>query len=79
MFLFQLAVPIKWMAPESLLSKVFSQSSDVWSYGVTLFEVFSLGETPYSDVQDTKSIRSLITLLKSGYKLECPTETPDDM
>ena len=67
------------MAPESLESRMFSQKSDVWSYGVTLFEVFNFGDAPYSGDAVSNSLRDFILLLKSGYKLECPVDTPRDM
>ena len=42
-------VPIKWTAPEALVvPRVFSQASDVWSFGITVIEVWSDGHTPYS-------------------------------
>ncbi|KAI1708951.1 protein tyrosine kinase domain-containing protein [Ditylenchus destructor] len=43
-------VPFKWYAPEVLINAVLSASNDVWSYGVTLFEIWSRGDEPYSGI-----------------------------
>ena len=66
-------VPWKWMAIEYLKDACFTMKSDVWSYGVVLWEIFSLGQEPYAG----KSIEEVITQIKTGYRMPCPDEVVD--
>ncbi|CAJ0587831.1 unnamed protein product, partial [Mesorhabditis spiculigera] len=53
-------LPIKWMAPESLQTSEFSEKSDVWSFGVLLFELYTFGDSPFVAV-DSNEIFQLAT------------------
>jgi serine/threonine protein kinase len=63
-------VPWKWMAFEYLNDGQFSMKSDVWSYGVVIWEILSLGQEPYAG----KNFESIKKDFKSGFRLSCPQE-----
>ncbi|KAE8287831.1 Platelet-derived growth factor receptor beta [Larimichthys crocea] len=69
-------LPVKWMAPESIFQNIYSSQSDVWSYGVLLWEIFSLGGSPYPDVPMTQEFYSA---LKRGYRMSRPDHAPDNI
>ena len=69
-------MPVKWMAIESLTDWVFSSQSDVWSFGVVLWEMFSLAKVPYAGlIVDEEFIRRL----ENGYRMEKPELMPQDI
>nr|Q00342.2 RecName: Full=Receptor-type tyrosine-protein kinase FLT3; AltName: Full=FL cytokine receptor; AltName: Full=Fetal liver kinase 2; Short=FLK-2; AltName: Full=Fms-like tyrosine kinase 3; Short=FLT-3; AltName: Full=Tyrosine-protein kinase receptor flk-2; AltName: CD_antigen=CD135; Flags: Precursor [Mus musculus]CAA42041.1 Flt3 protein [Mus musculus] len=62
-------LPVKWMAPESLFEGIYTIKSDVWSYGILLWEIFSLGVNPYPGIPVDANFYKLI---QSGFKMEQP-------
>ena len=68
-------VPVKWMSPESLRDHLYTSKSDVWSYGVLLWEIVTLGAAPYPGVPPER----LIPLLGAGYRMNRPTDCPVHM
>ncbi|XP_034436885.1 platelet-derived growth factor receptor beta [Hippoglossus hippoglossus] len=66
-------LPLKWMSPESIFQSIYSCQSDVWSYGVLLWEIFSLGESPYPDLPVT---REFYSALKRGHRMSRPEHAP---
>ena len=68
-------VPVKWMAPESLCDNQYTTKSDVWSYGILLWEIFSYGSNPYPSVR----VEDLFQLLRQGYRMERPFHATDDI
>ncbi|KAJ8310213.1 hypothetical protein KUTeg_012078 [Tegillarca granosa] len=68
-------IPVKWMAPECMEStKHANEASDVWSYGIVLWEIFSLGGAPYAKMKS----RDVPSNVKEGFRMERP-EFADDM
>ncbi|XP_054269206.1 tyrosine-protein kinase Shark [Macrosteles quadrilineatus] len=65
--------PIKWYAPESYNYGKFTSASDVWSYGVTLWEMFSYGKQPYGDMKGV----DVIQLVEKGERLDQPQDCPN--
>ncbi|XP_075712302.1 macrophage colony-stimulating factor 1 receptor [Rhinoderma darwinii] len=66
-------LPVKWMAPESIFDCIYTVQSDVWSYGILLWEIFSLGRSPYPGVIVN---RKFYKMIKDGFKMDCPDYSP---
>ncbi|XP_071949794.1 tyrosine-protein kinase HTK16-like [Antedon mediterranea] len=64
--------PVKWYAPESIYYGQFSHASDVWSFGVTLWEMYSMGDQPYGE----KMGADVIKFIEDGNRLEKPEMCP---
>ncbi|RWS31389.1 Vascular endothelial growth factor receptor 3-like protein [Leptotrombidium deliense] len=67
-------LPVKWMAVESLRDNLFTSKSDVWSFGVLLWELFSLGENPYPGVSMDAEF---YVKLKDGFRMQRPDNCPE--
>ena len=61
--------PIKWTAPEAALHRHFSVKSDVWSFGIVMYEIITLGKVPYPGMNG----REVLSLVESGRRMEKPT------
>ncbi|GFR68114.1 ephrin type-A receptor 5 [Elysia marginata] len=64
-----------WYAPECLYYHRFDSSSDVWSFGVTMWEIMSFGARPY----DKKKPPQILNYIEGGNRLTIPRNCPDDV
>uniref|UniRef100_A0A3Q3VRJ2 receptor protein-tyrosine kinase n=1 Tax=Mola mola TaxID=94237 RepID=A0A3Q3VRJ2_MOLML len=69
-------LPLKWMSPESIFDKVFTTQSDVWSFGILLWEIFSLGASPYPGLHIDEEF---CHRLKEGTRMRAPEYSTPDM
>uniref|UniRef100_A0A452I358 Tyrosine-protein kinase n=1 Tax=Gopherus agassizii TaxID=38772 RepID=A0A452I358_9SAUR len=65
-------IPIKWTAPEALRYGQYSTESDVWSYGVLLWEIFSLGAAPYPGMSN----QQVVNQVERGFRMRAPPRCP---
>ncbi|XP_061173640.1 uncharacterized protein LOC133182811 [Saccostrea echinata] len=68
-------LPLKWMSIEAINELTFSSASDVWSFGILLFEIVTLGGTPYPTID----MRDLLLELKNGYRMERPDNCSEEI
>uniref|UniRef100_A0A3P9M0M3 Mast/stem cell growth factor receptor n=1 Tax=Oryzias latipes TaxID=8090 RepID=A0A3P9M0M3_ORYLA len=69
-------LPVKWMSPESIFDCVYTFESDVWSYGILLWEIFSLGNSPYPGMQVGSAFYRMI---QEGHRMNRPELAPVEM
>ncbi|VDM98011.1 unnamed protein product [Thelazia callipaeda] len=68
-------LPVKWMPPEAFLDGIFTVKTDVWSFGVLMWEIFSLGYMPYPG----RNNQEVMSLIVNGGRLEPPNGLPDQI
>ncbi|XP_007524541.2 tyrosine-protein kinase Srms isoform X2 [Erinaceus europaeus] len=68
-------IPVKWTAPEAANYCIFSQKSNVWSFGVFLYEVFTYGQCPYEGMSNHETLQQVM----QGYRLPRPPTCPAEV
>ncbi|XP_029450170.1 tyrosine-protein kinase Mer [Rhinatrema bivittatum] len=68
-------MPVKWIAVESLADRIYTTKSDVWAFGVTVWEIATRGMTPYPGVQN----HEIYDYLLQGHRLRQPTDCLDEL
>uniref|UniRef100_A0A0K0DXR6 Tyrosine-protein kinase n=1 Tax=Strongyloides stercoralis TaxID=6248 RepID=A0A0K0DXR6_STRER len=66
-------IPLRWVSPETLKKFYYTRYSDVFSYGILVWEIYNDGKIPYDDMNPTKAA---IKVVKEGYRLSLPNEMP---
>ncbi len=81
-------IPVKWTAPEAIMYKKYSVRSDIWSYGMLLYEIWSLGYKPFHNFSNTEVrmrynggnfdiyFLKVIKKIQAGYRLPPPPGCP---
>ncbi|XP_007444794.2 protein-tyrosine kinase 6, partial [Python bivittatus] len=68
-------IPYKWTAPEAISHSCFSIKSDVWSFGILLYEIMTRGQNPYPGMSNWE----VLTHVQNGFRMPCPPKCPPTM
>ena len=68
-------LPVRWMAPESLTDGIFTPKSDVWSFGVLLYEIMTFGSFPYQGLGN----KQVLEHVKEGKIITLPSNCSDEL
>jgi len=66
-------VPMKWLAPETMQTKVYSNKTDVWSFGVLVYEIYADGSEPYPGLTNLQTRAKIVV---QNYRMDMPKDTP---
>jgi len=66
-------LPVKWTAHEALLFGRYTTKSDVWSFGIVLYEIFTIGGSPYTRID----ARKMLDVLNRGYRMPKPSHVDE--
>jgi len=69
-------IPVRWTAPEVLMYRKYYKESDVWSFGVTSWEILSRGKAPYLEILSNIEVAKFVI---SGHKLEIPQDCSNEL
>uniref|UniRef100_A0A915BAS4 Tyrosine-protein kinase n=2 Tax=Parascaris univalens TaxID=6257 RepID=A0A915BAS4_PARUN len=69
-------VPVKWLAPETMQEKVYSNKTDIWSYGVLVWEIYAEGAEPYAGFTNLQTRAKIVA---QDYRMDMPKETPSSV
>uniref|UniRef100_A0A3Q0KT01 Tyrosine-protein kinase n=1 Tax=Schistosoma mansoni TaxID=6183 RepID=A0A3Q0KT01_SCHMA len=67
--------PIKWTAPEAALMGRFTIKSDVWSFGIVIYEIITYGQVPFPSMNNTETLQQV----ENGYRMPCPINCPNSI
>jgi len=68
-------IPVKWCSPEVIEYGRFSVQSDIWAFGVTMWEIFSYGKMPYPGLSNRETVDDVL----KGYRLQIPKDCPNEI
>eukprot|EP00118_Oscarella_pearsei_P002752 m.11467 g.11467 ORF g.11467 m.11467 type:complete len:465 (+) comp23382_c0_seq2:180-1574(+) len=69
-------LPIRWMSPEAIQTGTFTTESDIWAFGILMWEVFTLGKRPYDVLTDKEVLQQVA---KHGHTIDCPPGCPPEI
>lgn len=75
-------VAVKWLSIESLRQQIYTERTDVWSFGVTCWEISTFGQSPYRELslpRDQRLARELTIQLEKGYRLKQPANCSQEL